>query len=323
MTDRTGRPRERPRKLPASGLVSRAPRERPGAHERFLQLGTDRARREWQRYEGTAQRELFRQLRERFLRRHARDGRWSLDAGSGPGRFLPWIGGAGSTRVALDLSRPMLTVGRELAAATKAPGAAVERVRGDALRPPFGSGSFTEVALVGNTLGFEGASGHQLLDAVEPLVAPGGTLVLEIAPGPGERSRYLRRLPPGAVRRLLSAPASAVLARLGPEGFAREPARHRPASFRRWTVAELADRWRVRGWSLVETMAVAPALGPDPARLTEVAREPSAWERLLELEERLGRDPGRWPSAAAVLVAAAAPAVRTNDFVGGPASFKP
>lgn len=324
VTGRTGRPQKPPRRVPATLTGARGSAGRPAAHERFLRQGEDRARREWLRYEGTPQRELFRQLRERFLRRHAREGRWSLDAGSGPGRFLPWIGRAGATRVALDLSRSMLAVGRERTARTGTPkDGTLERVRGDALRPPFAPGAFAEVALVGNTLGFEGSRGRELLDGVEPLVGPGGVLVVEIAPGPGERSRYLRRLPPGAVRRLLAAPASAVLARLAPEGFAREPIRHRPASFRRWTVGELSGRWRPRGWTVREAMAVAPALGPDPTRLSEVARDPVAWTRLLDLEEQLGRDPARWTDAAAVLVAVASPAVRTNDFVGGPASSSP
>jgi len=278
------------------------------AHERYLRLDRDRALREWSRYEGTPQRELFRQLRERFLLRHTQAGRWALDAGSGPGRFLPWIGGPATTRVALDLSASMLGVGRELAGAT--PGhqpTRVERVRGDALRPPFRPGPFTQVALVGNALGFEAASGSDLLDAMEGLLAPGGSLVLEVAPGPGERSRYLGRLPPGAVRRLLAAPPAAVVPRIVREGFIPEPPRHRPTSFRRWTVQELLDRWRPRRWTVREVAAVAPSLGTDADRIAEVARDPKAWERLLELEELLGREPTRWGGAAAVLLAAEAP----------------
>jgi len=294
----------------------------PGAHDRFLHLDRERAQREWRRYEGTPQRELFRELRERFLRRHAQPGRWAIDVGSGPGRFLPWLGGPATGRVALDLSWEMLAVGRELSQeAPRSPGGWVSRVRGNAVRPPLRERAFAEVALVGNTLGFEAESGEILLQAVEALVAPGGVLVLEIAPGPGERSRYLGRLPASAVRRLLAAPPAAVLPRLLREGFLREPERHRPRSFRRWSPAELRERWHVRGWSVGEVMAVAPALGPDQARLREVARDRRAWERLLELEEQLGRAPSRWPAAAAVLVAASAPAVKPNDFERGETSI--
>jgi hypothetical protein len=199
----------------------------------------------------------------------------------------------------------MLLVGRGLAAAPPGPGVlAADRVRGDAVRPPFAQGTFREVALIGNALGFEAGAGERMLGALEGLVAPQGALLLEIAPGPGERSRYLARLPPGAVRRLVAAPPAAVLPRIEREGFRAEPRRHRPASFRRWTVEDLERRWVPRGWAVREAMAVAPALGADSARLSEVARDPNAWTRLVALEEELGRRRGRSPGAAAVLVAA-------------------
>lgn len=304
MTGTAGRDRSR-----RSRRTTRAgpddPHRSSAAHERFLRLDRERATREWRRYEGTAQRDLFRQLRERFLARNVVDGRWALDAGSGPGRFLSMVGGPGSTRVALDLSTAMLAVGRELVAKVTGPlRLAAERVRGDALRPPFRPGSFSEVALVGNALGFEGPAGVDLLDTAEGLLAPGGRLIVEVAPGSGERSRYLTRLPVGAVRRLLAAPVPAIVPRVLREGFASEPARHRPVSFRRWTASELLARWKTRDWSVKETMAVAPALGQDTARVSEVSRDPRAWAGLLELEEQLGHEPSRWTNAAAVLLAA-------------------
>jgi SAM-dependent methyltransferase len=268
------------------------------------------------RYEGTAQRELFRQLRERFLIRNARSGRWALDVGSGPGRFARHVGAGGRTCVALDLSLAMLAVGREISSTVAGPEAPrVERVRGDALQPPLPPATFDEVALVGNALGFEAGSGDALLQTVEGLVNAGGFLLVEVAPGPGEHARYLARLPPGAVRRLLAAPPAAVLPRVRREGFATEPSRHRTSAFRRWTADELLERWRSVGWRVREAMAVAPALGPDAGRLSEVARDPRAWARLLELEEELGREPARWPNAAAVLLAVERPALQTNGLV--------
>jgi len=199
--------------------------------------------------------------------------------------------------------------------------APVERVRGDALRPPFLPASFAEVALVGNALGFEERSGEALLDGVERLVAPGGLLVVEVAPGPGERANYLARLPPGAVRRTLAAPPWAVLPRLRREGFRTEPTRHHGSSFRRWTAEEIIRRWNGSGWRTREAVAVAPALGPDAERLEEVAKTPRAWERLLELEEQLGREPARWTHAAAVLLAGERPLVDANGLVRGVPSF--
>jgi SAM-dependent methyltransferase len=275
----------------------------PTPHERYLRLEPARAEREWLRYQGTAQRRLFRDLRERFLARHAGDGTWSLDVGSGPGRFTALVGHPADRHVALDLSRSMLAEGQREANGPAGAGR-LEPVVGDALQPPFAEGRFGTVALLGNSLGFEGPKGPRLLAAAEALVQPGGLLMVEIAPGPGERSRYLGRLPAGAVRRLVAAPPAAVALRVRREGFVAEPVRHRSGSFRRWAAPELRARWATNGWELRETVAVAPALGPDAARLEAIAQDARSWARLLELEELLGREPGRWRRAAAVLVAA-------------------
>jgi len=289
---------------PRPGPRSTAPT--PSPHARFLRQGRDRAEREWARYEGTAQRDLFRLLRERFLARHAVSSGWTLDVGAGPGRFAPLVGRGGARPIALDLSLEMLRrTERARGSGTRTP--EVERVRGDALRLPFPDGTFSEVALLGNTLGFEADAGERLLDSVESRLAPGGCLLVEAAPGPGERSRYLARLPPSAVRRLLAAPPPLVASRLRSEGYSVEPVRHRTEAFRRWSAPQLIGRWEGQGWTVDEVTAVAPALGADPERLSEAAKDPRAWARLLELEELIGRQPARWAKAAAVLLAARAP----------------
>ncbi len=276
--------------------------------DRFVRADTYRAEREWLRYEGTAQRDLFRELRERFLTRHAEDAPWVLDAGSGPGRFTARVGGPRSNRVAIDLSRAMLLAARERARTERsdADDHGFE-VAGDLLGPPFLRAAFGEVALLGNTLGFAGEDGVALLAEVESLVGPSGILLLEVAPGHGERSRYLARLPPSAVGRLFEAPLAWVERRVLAEGFAREPRRHREHEFRRWGPDEIHERYRRLGWTVEETLAVAPALGPDAPRVEAVAGRPSARARLLELEERFGRSPARWPEAAALLVAVRRP----------------
>ncbi len=270
------------------------------ATRRFRTLDPYRADREWLRYEGTPQRELFRELRRRFVSRHAGPTGPTVDLGSGPGRFTAELGAAGGRHLALDLSREMLL------RVPSAPG--VERVRGDAASPPLSRGAFAIAALLGNALGFAEDAGGRLLDASESLVAPGGVLFVEIAPASGERSRYLARLPASAAARLLRAPVRAWVPRVDAEGFSTEPRRRsRPGGFRRWTVEELRTRWTAAGWTIAEVLAVAPALGPDAARIEAVRGDPKAWSHLLDLEERLGRDPARWSGAAAVLLAAVAP----------------
>jgi len=296
--------RSEPKRRPPSG-----PDSAPSPAERFRKADSYRAHREWQRYEGTGQRDLYRELRERFLLRHAVDRGWVLDLGSGPGRFLPFAGRGVSRRVALDLSREMLSLVPDAWVASGSPGAVPDRVLGNALRPPFDRDRWAEVVALGNTLGFAGKEADRMLERAEELVTPGGTLLIEVAPASGERSRYLARLPSSSVARLLRAPLRAVLGRLDREGFRAEPARRATMdSFRRFAVTELQDRWQRTGWEVLETVAVAPLLGPDPVRSAAVRADEKAWSRLLDLEEEVGRRPARWEEAAAVLLSVHRPA---------------
>ncbi|MGA8604488.1 MAG: class I SAM-dependent methyltransferase [Thermoplasmata archaeon] len=292
-------PSRTPRTPPARTRESLSPTERFRTVDRY------RADREWRRYEGTGQRDLFRELRERFLIRHAVDQGWVLDLGSGPGRFLPFAGRGGARRVALDLSREMLSLIPETWAASASVGPVPDRVLGNALCPPLELAQWSEVLAVGNTLGFAGDEAEKMLTQAENLVATGGSIVIEIAPGPGERSSYLARLPPTSVARILRAPVKAVLGRLDREPFRVEPVRRAAGgSFRRFSAIEIHDRWRNAGWELTETVAVAPCLGPDQRRIDAVKADEASWKHLLTLEEEVGRRPERWEQAAAVLLSA-------------------
>lgn len=275
----------------------------PGpARDRFLALDDYRVQRERQRYEGTPQRDLFRELRTRFLQRHAVEAPWVADLGSGPGRFTAAIGGPASRRVLLDLSQEMLREARRSAAASGAAGRP-HLVRGDAARPPFRSGRFGEVVLLGNVVGFSEANAERVLDAALDLLAPDGTIIVESVAGTGERSRYLTRLPEGAVRRLLLAPINLVRPRLEREGFRPEGAPAKGSAFRRFSASELEETFRRRSVAVREVMAVAAALGADADRIAAVRGEPRAWRHLLELEEAVGRNDARHPHAAALLIA--------------------
>lgn len=301
-----GAPRARRRAAVGArrGPSPSTPRERAETADRFRELDDYRAEREWRRLEGTPQRELFRTLRERFLDRHAESGPWVLDAGSGPGRFLPRVGGSTSRRVAVDISRTMLEHLALRWDATMGFATRPDRVRADLASPPFRGSTFREAVLLGNVVGFAAAKGPEIARAVGELVAPGGTLVLELVPGPGEVSRYLARLPAAATGRLLRAPVRAVLARVDREGYAEEPPRRsEEGEFRRSGVADVA-RWFPSGeWSVRETLAVAPALGADAERVAAARADEKSWAHLLELEEEVGHRPARWDRAAALLVA--------------------
>lgn len=275
------------------------------ASQRFRRTDRYRAEREWKRYEGTGQRDLYRELRERFLLRHRADHGWVVDVGSGPGRFLPFVGTEACRRVALDISREMVRLVPTGWVASGASGAVPDCVLGDALRPPFAPQVWAEAAVLGNTVGFAGSGAERLFREASNLAAAGGVFVVEVAPAAGERSLYLARLPVSSLARLFRSPVRAVLNRLDREGFRAEPARHATeASFQRMSAPSVHERLEASGFAIEETMAVAPALGPDAARIAAVRADPKAWSHLLELEEEVGRRPERWARAAAVVVAA-------------------
>ncbi|MFG1530542.1 MAG: class I SAM-dependent methyltransferase [Thermoplasmata archaeon] len=268
---------------------------------RFLELDRYRAEREWLRYEGTAQRDLFRELRMRLLdRNHPGDGR-SLDLGCGPGRFLAPPNLAPSSWVGIDLSREML---RRAAGEVRKP-SRPDLIRADGLEPPFRPGVFSWVQLLGNVLGFSGEFGPELLDATLALVRPGGRFLVEIAPGPGEASRYLLRLPPTVVRRLLDGKGHGLLSAIEREGFRPVRSEAEPGvGFRRWSAAEILRYLRDRNFDPLEVMAIAPLLGSDPERIEAAAASPTTWRSLLQWEEAVGRNPDRWWAAAAVILVA-------------------
>jgi hypothetical protein len=213
------------------------------------------------------------------------------------------VGTPGTRKVLLDLSLGML---REVPRRYRGNPeflSTVDLVAGDAGRPPLRGHRFREVVLLGNVVGFGAADAESIVHSVADCVAPGGHLLLELAAGPGERSRYLARLPPRAVARVFRSPAQWLQHRIDREGFATGPSSRGPrATFRATTVAKAGDWLRSRGFVQGEAVAVAPALGLDAERIAAVQQDPAAWARLLDVEERLGREPARWKQAAAVLV---------------------
>jgi SAM-dependent methyltransferase len=283
----------------------------PNPGSRFRDLDAYRVEREWARYEGNALRDLFRMLRVRFLHRHSADSSLpALEVGPGPGRFSSHIGGPEHGRVLLDLSGEALRLAREnlLDPPSTRNAGASWFVRGDGRYPPLRAGRFGQVVLLGNSLGFAETSAERLLDRSVELLAPGGVLLLEVVTGNGERSRYLHRLPPGAIPRLLEAPTKLVVSRIDREGFLPLP-RERKAGhrFRRFDRRELEDLLAQHRLSVEEWMSVAPATGKEPERLSPVRSQARSWEHLLRLEEVLGARPARQENAAALLVAARLP----------------
>ncbi len=192
---------------------------------------------------------------------------------------------------------------------------------GDVTRPPFRPNRFRTVVALGNPLGFAESAAIEALTGCLSMVADGGTIVLEAVVGPGESSRYLTRLPPGAMARLLRAPVPAARTRIEREGFKIEPRVPRPRQgFRRFSEGELWGLLESEGVEIVDALAVAPLLGFEPDRIRAVSGDPKAWGHLLDLEEDFGRTEGRRAVAASLLVAGvlrASPSRRIGEIKYG------
>jgi hypothetical protein len=180
----------------------------------------------------------------------------------------------------------------------------VALVRGSGRAPPFRGFAFAGVYLLGNLVGFAGEAARELLTRAADQVAPGGLLLVELAPGEGEASVYFHRLPAAALARLLRAPVAAVLPRVEREGFALLPPRRAKAGeFARLSVPQAEAALLPLAFHREAALSVGPALGSDPARCEAVRASDEAWKHLLDLEEALGSALPRWKSASAVLLA--------------------
>jgi SAM-dependent methyltransferase len=96
----------------------------------------------------------------------------ALDVGCGEGADAIWLSRRGWTVTAIDVSEVALTRARE---AAERAGAAVEWVRGDALRTPFPAGSFDLVSMQYPAL--PKAAGQAAVRALLGTVRPGGLLL--------------------------------------------------------------------------------------------------------------------------------------------------
>jgi SAM-dependent methyltransferase len=291
-----------------------------GLPDRFRTTDAYRAQREWNRYEGTAYRDLLRVLRERFLERHGRvAGSWALDLGSGPGRFSSRLSAGGRVVVA-DISRAMLAEARKRLGAPDLAGLPYRFVQLDARRIPLRAGSFDAVAVLGHTIGFSGCDAPVVLDSAMRTVRPGGHLLLEFAAGAGERSRWAHALPATAFARALRAPPAVALGRAERAGFeALEPRREpEPGSFRAFAPAEILSVLRAGGFSIVAIQAVAPLTGAEPDRLAPVRADEKSWRHLLDVEEALGIRPERQRFAASILLSAIRTGSSSPNWVNRP-----
>ena len=256
-----------------------------------------RVQREWRRYSGVAWRVLARELRRRFLGRHLpRGAGWLLELGPGPGRFTSGILTAGARVAALDLSLPMLkALGRRAARGRRS--RALHRVRGAGEHLPFRNGAFRAAIAYGNILGFSGKGGDRLLAELARVVRPGGILVMDVASPVGSATEFLET---GArqrfLLRVLRDPKYYFVSRVldagdrGHQPYA--PKRMGFFEFDFYTVTGAEAAVRKAGFRPVDRMALAP-IGAFRDRLTTIARrDRAAWQRLIELEEHVGRRPG-------------------------------
>ncbi len=278
---------------------------RTGVPERFLAADRYRARREWDRYEGTPQRELLRRSRERFLQvnlRHAhRKFPRMLELGPGPGRFSPILARFTDRLLRIDVSRAMLKEARRHA--PRGSPRADDRIAdilGDAGQLPLPSRSVPCVVALGNLLGFAGDRGPDVLDEISRTLTPRGMLVLETMNPPAQVPRFVHRMSVTEWRRTVHEAVGYRLITLLREGWERAPQtlpRPTPSTFSFISPEEVVDWLDDLGFEIGDQMVTAPLLGGEPSLVAEISRgRTEILEEILRWEDYAGRRPEflRW-----------------------------
>lgn len=298
MTRRAPRPsRSRSRRAPAG----KDRREDYRGPQRFRSAGAYEVDREWNRYEGTPQRDLLRAVREDFLQRSLRRApahrRWSVEVGPGPGRFSPFLLPGTQRLVLADLSAAMLrTALQRLRAGPPRP----EGLLADGAHLPIRPGTADVVVALGNVAGFAEESSLAVLSELCTCVGPSGMLVVETTAARTAVLRFPARLSVEDWRSLLRKDPQRWLPDLLRQGSlpvpesstgGREPAR--AGGFQYLGAAEVARFLEHDGLRVREQLVSAPLTGDDPHLVERLYRlGPGGLTSLLRWERAAGSDPG-------------------------------
>jgi ubiquinone/menaquinone biosynthesis C-methylase UbiE len=263
--------------------------------------------REWKRYSGESQRVLRLALRERFIQLHLkRSGKVILELGPGPGRFTPIVRNQrGSRVIAVDLSIESLRAARRRSIRRPAL-ARIDWVQGAGEHLPLGSRSVDAAIVVGNIVSFAALDGPILLAELGRVVRPNGRLVVDFGSPAAAVQEFFhvaadRRL----LSRVLRRPTHFFVDQVLKTGFQPyAPERWAVWEFQFYTVAEAASALARAGFSVIDTMSVAP-IAAHSGRIASIARrEKKTWDALLRIEEQVGRRSGAHEVGHGFIVAA-------------------
>ncbi len=245
---------------PPSRTPSASPRAALPRRKRYRELPAARAEREWERYQGTLQRELWLRLRERFLLRaldaSPSQSPWVVELGSGPGRFAPLLTRAGSQALLVDLSPAMIREGRRRLGSPPR----THWVLADALRLPIRLGATRLLVALGQLLNLAGGEAPLFLREWDRVLPPGAGWALEV--------------------------------NLEGSSLASPSREKGTETLTRFRLEELEGRLASLGWRVEESLKVAPkAGGEEDSCRRALKRWGGNWEQWLEEEERAGRSP--------------------------------
>jgi ubiquinone/menaquinone biosynthesis C-methylase UbiE len=266
-----------------------------------------RVGREYRRYAGEPRRLLVRQLRERFLARHLpRRPPVLLELGPGPGRFTPSLLAAPPRRlIAVDLSRPILLAGRRRLRA-HAEVAHATWVRGAGEHLPLRDGSVDVAVVLGNVVCMAAREGPKMLRELHRVTRPGALLLVDFATAAGAAEEFFYTAARHKILiKVLRRPEYYLIDQVLRSGYQpNDPARLASWEFQFYTPETGRRALGRAGFRALDLMAVGPLVAFHDHIAKIARRDPTAWENLLRIEERVGRRPGVTETGHGFIVAA-------------------
>lgn len=238
---------------------------------------------EWERWDVSPVEQIKLEVHLHYLRKYVQANDRVLEIGVGPGRFTQQLARITDRIVVADISPVQLRLNRENAR-TMGFETSVERwVECDIcdLRPHFDEAEFDAVVCYGGPLSYVFEQRHKAIEELLRVTRPGGVLLLGVMSLWGAVHQFLPEvlgLDPAANRAIVAT------GDLGPAAGT-----HYCHVYRAAELGELLER----AGATVEVLSASNCLSATwPALLTDVQKDETVWQHLLEMEIDACREPG-------------------------------
>jgi 2-polyprenyl-3-methyl-5-hydroxy-6-metoxy-1,4-benzoquinol methylase len=247
---------------------------------------------EWERLQQTAYGRLQAVIHTDFLRRHTKPGMAVLDAGAGPGRFSIELARLGARVTVLDLSAGQLSIARTKIGESGQLKSVERFVEASILDLSIlADRSFDVVVCYGGPLSYVGDGREMATKELFRVLKPGCVLLTSVMSRYGATANVVRR----GESAVLGSPIATSLWKVIDTGDlppfpSRRTGLNHPA-MHLYSGAELSALFAPYA-EVLEVAGSNVSTFEGNSRFEEVVGDPSIWDVAVEIERRLGRQPG-------------------------------